>query len=78
MPSDCATAKSAKDRRAPLLQSLSEGGFGVALKGRCTIVNLAAVHRPGRRTELVPGRNMHKLLLHDSPTSDNFLPYKTH
>ncbi len=54
----------APDRLTLLLQSTGEGIFGIDLDGHCTFVNRAAAQMLGHGTEMVLGRNMHRLVHH--------------
>ena len=50
--------------RLLLLESTSEGIYGVDLDGRCTFINTAAAKMLGYRSEDVVGKNMHELIHH--------------
>lgn len=50
--------------RMLLLESTSEGIYGVNLDGRCTFINVAAAKMLGYKPSEVVGKNMHELIHH--------------
>lgn len=50
--------------RLLLLESTSEGIYGVDLDGRCTFINMAAAKMLGYQPDEVVGKNMHDLMHH--------------
>ena len=47
-----------------ILESVGDGIYGIDLDGNVTVVNPAAAHMIGYKTEELLGRNMHELIHH--------------
>ena len=68
------TESAERDRRemAALLESTSEGIYGIDANGRCTFVNRAACELLGYRADELLGRNMHRLVHHTRDDGSRF------
>jgi len=64
--------KSAESRHRQILESASEGIYGLDLDGICTFINKAGAAMLGYRPEELTGRRMHSLVHHTRPDG---LPY---
>ncbi|CAN5479827.1 hypothetical protein BH24GEM3_BH24GEM3_03870 [soil metagenome] len=60
-------AERERREKSALLESTTEGIYGVDLRGRCTFLNRAASHMLGYTPEECLGQNMHRLIHHSYP-----------
>jgi PAS domain S-box-containing protein len=60
-------AERERREKTALLESTSEGIYGVDLRGCCTFVNEAALRMLGYASEECMGQNMHRLMHHTRP-----------